>query len=197
MRIESTFEVPAGKAEAWALLMDVPCVVPCIPGAELVEEVDDSTWKAKLAVKIGPISLSFATDVHRDEADEEAGRVLLSADARELRGRGSVRATIESALTTVEGGTRIGVVTELSLSGAVSQYGRGIVQDVTAQLVERFAACLQSQLTASTPDDARAAVEAQARTVGGIRLVLAALLRRLGLRRPRRVSAGQAGRSSQ
>jgi carbon monoxide dehydrogenase subunit G len=179
MRIESAFEVPADVATAWALLLDVPRVIPCMPGAELVEAVDESTWKAKMAVKLGPISLSFATDVKREEADETAHRVRLSAKAREVRGRGAAQAAIESTLAAVDGGTRVGVATELTLSGAVAQYGRGIVQDVTAQLVDQFAACLASQLTAATPAEAAAAVEARARPVGGIRLLLRALLRRL------------------
>ena len=85
MRIESSFEVPADRATAWALLMDVPRVVPCMPGAELVEEVDESNWKANMNVKMGRIALTFATDVCREEADESAGRVLLSAKAREIR----------------------------------------------------------------------------------------------------------------
>lgn len=182
MRIDSSFEVPAGRQTVWNLLMDVPRVVPCMPGAELVEEVDADTWKAKMAVKLGPISLSFATDVHREEADEAAGRVRLSAKAREVRGRGAANAAIESSLAEVDGGTRVTVATELNLSGAVAQYGRGIVQDVTAQLVDQFAACLESKLTAATPGEAAAAPETAARPVGGLRLLLGALLRRL---RPR------------
>lgn len=194
MRIDSSFEVPADTQTVWSLLMDVPRVVPCMPGAELVEEVDADTWKAKMAVKLGPISLSFATDVHREEADESAGRVLLSAKAREVRGRGAAQATIESSLAAAESGTRVTVATELNLSGAVAQYGRGIVQEVTAQLVDQFAACLKSKLTALPEANGEAAAmgTASARApavapVGGLRLLLRALLRRL---RPR--SAGGA-----
>ena len=146
MRIESSFEVPAAPAQAWALLMDVPRVVPCMPGAELVETVDESNWKANMKVKMGPMAFTFATDVCREEADEQAGRVLLSAKAREVRGRGGAHATIESTLAAADGGTTIGVVTDLALSGAVARYGRGIVQDVTEQLVTQFAEGLRRQL---------------------------------------------------
>lgn len=175
MRIESSFEVPADRSAAWELLLDVPRVVPCMPGATLVEEVDESSWKASMNVKLGPIALTFATDVRRELADEEAGRVLLSANARETRGRGSAQATIESTLSSVEGGTRVDVATELNLSGKVAQYGRGIVQDVTSQLVARFADCLRTQLEAE-PSAAVAAVAAQSAPVSGGRLALAALL---------------------
>jgi carbon monoxide dehydrogenase subunit G len=173
VRIESSFEVPADRATAWALLMDVPRVVPCMPGAELVEEVDESNWKANMNVKMGPIALTFATDVRREEADEDAGRVLLSAKAREIRGRGAAQATIESTLAAADGGTSIGVVTDLALSGAVARYGRGIVLDVTEQLVARFADGLRSELEGhenGRPDTAR-----QAKPVSGFRLVLHAV----------------------
>ena len=175
MRIESSFQVPGDIETAWALLMDVPRVIPCMPGAELVETVDESTWKAKMAVKLGPISLSFATDVRREVADEQARRVLLSAKAREVRGRGQAQATIESTLTAADGGTRVDVGTELTLSGAVAQYGRGIVEDVTTQMVAQFAACLQAQLV-DRPDTAPTA-PVHPTAVSGGRLVLRALVR--------------------
>ena len=176
MRLENTFEVPAAPDAAWALLMDVPRIIPCMPGAKLDETVDDANWKATVNVKLGPISLTFATDVKREEADEASRRAKLSATAREARGRGNAQATIESSLTSQNGGTRVDIVTDLALSGAVAQYGRGIVADVSSQLVTKFADCLKAQLAAS-PEEAQAAVAAQARPVGGLRLGAGALWR--------------------
>ena len=176
MRLENSFEVPAPPEQAWALLMDVPRFIPCMPGATLDEAVDDEHWKATMAVKLGPISLSFKTDVAREEADVAARRAKLSAKAREARGRGNASATIESSLTPQNGGTQVDIVTDLQLAGAVAQYGRGLVADVSSQLVGQFADCLKKQLAAS-PEEAAAAVEAQSRPVGGLRLGLAALWR--------------------
>jgi carbon monoxide dehydrogenase subunit G len=188
MKLENAFDVPAPPEQAWDLLMDVPRVIPCMPGTELTEAVDDSHWKAKMNVKLGPISFAFATDVAREETDEAARRAKLSAKARELRGRGAGQATIESTLVPLDGGgTRVEIVTDLQLSGAVAQYGRGMVQDVTAQLVSRFADCLQTQL-AGTPEEAQARVAEQAKPVSGIALALGALRRALARllgRRPR------------
>jgi carbon monoxide dehydrogenase subunit G len=149
MRIENSFEVPVPPERAWDLLMDVPRVIPCLPGAELTETVDDATWKAKMSVKVGPMTFAFATDVTRTEADADTRRATLAAKARELRGQGGGQATIESTLGSADGGTRVDIVTDLSLSGPVAQYGRGLVEDVASQLVGRFAECLESELTAS------------------------------------------------
>ena len=130
MRLENSFEVPASPEEAWALLMDVPRIIPCMPGATLDETVDDENWKATMAVKLGPISLSFKTDVKREESDEAARRAKLSARAREARGKGNASATIESSLTPQNGGTKVDIVTDLQLTGPVAHNGRGQVEEV-------------------------------------------------------------------
>jgi uncharacterized protein len=148
VKIESAFEVPASPERAWELLMDVPRVIPCMPGTELTEAVDDANWKAKMTVKLGPMSFAFATDVKREEADEAARRARLSARARETRGRGGGQATIESTLVPLGSGTRVEIVTDLTLSGALAQYGRGMVADVSNRLVGQFAECLRNELTA-------------------------------------------------
>ena len=177
MRLENWFEVPAPPGVAWDLLLDVPRVVPCMPGAELTEVVDDSNWTAKIAVKLGPVSLTFATDVKLVKADEAARTVTLSADGRELRGRGAARATMESSLALANGGTRVNIVTDLTLTGPAAQYGRGLVADVSSQLIDRFAECLKSQLDPAEPARAEEAVTEAAEPVGGLRLGLAAIWR--------------------
>jgi carbon monoxide dehydrogenase subunit G len=187
MKLENSFVVPAPRKTAWELLMDVPRVVPCMPGAQLRETVADNHWKADMSVKLGPIALSFDTDVTREAVDEAAGTVTLNAKAREKRGRGGAQAAIVSSLAEADGGTRVDIVTDLTLSGAVAQYGRGIVQDVSQQLVGRFAECLKAQLAAETPAEAQAAVAEAAKPVSGLSLGLGALwrslLRLLGFRR--------------
>jgi carbon monoxide dehydrogenase subunit G len=183
VKIENSFDVDAPPEAAWALLMDVPRVIPCMPGATLAETVDDDHWKAKLAVKLGPISLNFDADVTRETSDEQAHRAVLATNARESRGRGSAQATIESTLAAQNGGTRVDIVTDLTLTGPVAQYGRGMVQSVAGQLTSQFATCLQKQLAPPADGGGPAAAgEApppapaqEARPVSGLRLGFRAL----------------------
>ena len=177
MRLENSFEVDASVEAAWRLLNDVPAVVPCMPGAALLDGGDDETWKARLDVKLGPIALQFATDITREEMDEGSRRVVLAAKAREARGKGGAQATIESRLTPRNGGTRVDLVTDLSLQGAVAQHGRGIVADVASRLTAEFAGCIAARLdesstTAPSPDGGHA-------PIGGLRLLFGAVWRRL------------------
>ena len=132
MKLENEFEVPAPPAEAWALLNDVPRVVPCMPGAQLDEMVDEDNFKVTLRVKLGPIGLQFATDIKREAVDEAAQSTTLSAKARETKGRGGATATIESTLAPAGDGTRVTIVTDLQMQGTVASTGRGIVGDVAS-----------------------------------------------------------------
>jgi uncharacterized protein len=181
VKLENSFQVTASTESAWDLLMDVPRVIPCMPGAELIETLDESHWKARMRVKLGPISLSFLTDVTREEVDEAGRRVKLATKAREERGRGAANATIESSLSSMEGRTQVTTVTDLALTGMAAQFGRGLVQDVTAQLLDSFAYCLEQQL-ASEPDIPSGSAPAAAppaapapRPVSGLKLGHAAM----------------------
>ena len=178
MKLENSFEVAAPPEKAWDLLMDVPRIVPCMPGAKLDEVVDENNWKATMHVKLGPIGLTFATDVERKEADEANRRVVLGANARETRNRGRASATIESTLTPAGSGTRIDIATDLHLSGTVAQYGRGMIEDISSQMVTSFAQCLEAQLGDSA-DEAEQAVAAQAKPISGLSLFFSSLWRRI------------------
>jgi carbon monoxide dehydrogenase subunit G len=195
VRLENSFAVPASPERTWALLNDVPRVVPNMPGAQLTEIVDETTWKATMHVKLGPIALQFATDVRREVSDEHALRTTLAIKARELKGRGGATATIESSLDADGSGTRVTIITELQMQGAVAQYGRGVVPDVAGQLVDQFAENLAGQLrerdgsgdtdgAQATGDEQHGAAAAAADPVavapiGGLRLIVRALARSL------------------
>ena len=63
MQLEHEFEVPASPDRTLELMLDAERVVPCMPGAKLLEVVDESTWKSELAIKLGPVSMSFVGTV--------------------------------------------------------------------------------------------------------------------------------------
>lgn len=193
MKIENEFVVKAPIEQVWDHMLDVQRIAPCAPGAELTEVVDDHTWKGKVSVKIGPVALSFAGTVAVQERDDAAHRVVLKADGREQRGKGAATALVVSHLETVPDGTQVSIDTDLTISGAVAQYGRGMVLDISQRLTREFAECLETNLSAEAPtpvagepaaavapaEAASAPAQAAASTkpVGGIRLGLWAIWR--------------------
>jgi carbon monoxide dehydrogenase subunit G len=147
MEFDNSFDVPLPVDEAWKLLMDIRRIAPCLPGAELTEVVDDRTYKGKVGVRLGPVSLAFAGTVKFDEIDDAAHRAKISAQGSDAKGRGAANATATFHLEPVAAGAKVMVHTNLTLSGAVAQYGRGvgIIQITAAQIITQFANNLKAQ----------------------------------------------------
>jgi uncharacterized protein len=145
MKLENEFTVPAPVESAWEVLLDVERVAPCLPGAT-VEKAEGDEHKGTMTIKIGPITTKYAGTVRIEEADEAARRAVMRAQARDSRGQGTAAATITSTMEPVEGGTRVHVETEMRVTGPAAQFGRGVMQDVSAKLMGRFADCLAEQM---------------------------------------------------
>jgi uncharacterized protein len=152
VKLENQFTVPASIDEAWAFLLDVPRVAPCLPGATVEEGGgDDGEYQGAMKIKIGPITASYKGTVKIQEADEAAHTVAMRAQAKDARGQGTAAATITSSMEEVADGTKITVVTDMRVTGPAAQFGRGVMQDVSAKLMTRFADCLAQQMQES-PD---------------------------------------------
>jgi carbon monoxide dehydrogenase subunit G len=178
MLIENSFEVPASIDRVWNYMLDVEKVVPCMPGAELTETIDESHWKGKVTVKLGPVSLSFAGKVEMHERDDAAHRVVLKGSGMEQRGKGAASATVTSSLEETTDGTKISIVQDITVQGQAAQFSRGMMQDVSSKLTQQFADCLKANMAAE--EAARPGEEPAPRVtageVRGIRLGLDALL---------------------
>ena len=195
MELENAFEVGAPRERVWDFLLDLERVTPCIPGAELEEIPDEHTWKGKVTVKLGAVSLSYAATAVIEKRDPEAGRVVIEAQGRETRGKGRASATINSTLEPAGDATRVEMHTDLKISGPAARYGRGMMEDVSKRLTGQFADCLKATIETGEEDGAGGTeggaaqpVPAQpapvAKPVGGIRLAAwaigRAILRALG-----------------
>jgi carbon monoxide dehydrogenase subunit G len=155
MKLSNEMVVPAPLEEAWAVMLDVERVAPCLPGAS-VEAAEDGEYRGKMAVKIGPIKSSFEGTLRIEEADESSHRAVLSARAREQRGQGTAAATITSTMEAADEGTRVRVETDLRVTGPAAQFGRGVMQDVSAKLMDDFAECLAREMGRAEPEPTEA-----------------------------------------
>src|SRR6266436_1302860 len=148
MEFDNSFEVPLPPAEAWKLLLDIERIAPCMPGAELTEVTGANTYKGKINVRLGPVALTFAGIVKLEEIDDAQRTARVSAQGTDAKGRGGANAASVFRLQPAGSGSKVLVRTNLTLSGAVAQYGRGvgIIQATAAQLINQFAKCLKERL---------------------------------------------------
>lgn len=178
IKVEHTFVVPAPVERAFGTLTDLARVVPCIPGTELTELLGTDRFRAAAKLRVGPVELRFTgvgEILARDEVKRSASVRARGSDAK---GRGSFLTEMRFAVTPLgKDQSRVRVETDLTLIGAVAQFGRGaeIVGEISQQLARDFATALAALIeaerivqavaarAASTPVLAPRAVE----TVGG------------------------------
>ncbi len=155
MEFTNQFHVALPVSEAWALLTDIPRVMPCLPGATLKGKRDEGQYLGSILVKLGPIKLSFDGQAEFVRKDEQQHIAWLKGSGLDPKGRGSAESEFSFALKAAPGGgTDVTVTTSLQLSGAVAQYGRGsgMIAEVASHILKQFehnlAASLRDETTA-------------------------------------------------
>jgi uncharacterized protein len=150
MKIENTVEVDAPLDRVWALVNDIPRVAPCMPGAALTGVLDDGTYEGTVAVKLGPLRMSYKGKVVVEEVDEASHSARLAASGKDTKGAGTARASVQTRLEPAgDAHTRLHVTSDVQLTGKVASFGRGgAINDVATRLFGQFADCLRTTLEA-------------------------------------------------
>lgn len=145
---DNSFDVPLPPAEAWPVLSDIRRIAPSIPGVQLTDVVDERTYQGTISVPLGPVALPFASVVKLEEIDPVNHTARLQAQGTDASGRGGAHGTISFRVQPANGGSTVLVHTDLVLSGAAAQYGRGLemVQSAAAQIMNHFAANQRAQV---------------------------------------------------
>lgn len=147
MRIVNSFTVPLPGPEAWPMLLDIPAIAPCMPGAKLLS-AEDNKFAGEIAVRLGPVLLNFKGNAEIVQRDDEAHVAVVKAEGRDTKGRGGANAEINFKLVELGQESRVDLVTELSMTGMVAQYGRGsgMITDLSEHLLGEFSRNLEGML---------------------------------------------------
>src|SRR5579862_4251670 len=137
MELTNDFRVGVSVPEAWKVLTDVERIAPMLPGAQL-QEVEGEEYRGVVKVKVGPITAQYKGQATFVERDENAGRVVLRASGRDTRGQGNASATITATMIPDGDGTKVTVLTDLTITGKVAQFGRGVLAEVSGKLIGQF-----------------------------------------------------------
>ena len=150
MDLNHEFIVNVPVNDAWVILTDLERIAPCLPGAQLTE-VEGDTYRGQVKVKVGPIVAQFKGQASFVSRDDVAHTASLKGEGRDTTGKGTASAIITAQLTSVTPtSTKCSVVTNLTISGKVAQFGRGALADVSDKLLAQFSENL-NQLITSAP----------------------------------------------
>ncbi len=151
MQLENSFSVGAPPDRVFAYLLDINKVVGCVPGAELSEVVDPTTFKGKVKVKVGPITVAYNGTARISERNDALRSATLEAEGRETTGPGSARAKAYMSVEADGAGSTVKIVTDYSVAGRVAQFGRGVMEDVSRRIVNDMATCIKANVEAGEP----------------------------------------------
>jgi carbon monoxide dehydrogenase subunit G len=147
MEISKSFVVKAPADAVWGFLTDPNQVARCLPGAAITEKVDDQTNGGTITVKVGPVTASYRGKMRFERLDPAAREADIAASGQETRGKGGADMRMKSRI--VERGpaeSEVSVVSDVNVVGVLAQFGRGMIQDVSDQLFQRFTDAMRREL---------------------------------------------------
>jgi len=145
MELTNEFRVGVPPSQAWKVLTDLERIAPMLPGAQL-QEVEGEEYRGTVKIKVGPITAQYRGSATFLEKDEQAGRVVLKATGRDTKGQGNASAVITATMSPDGEGTKVVVDTDLTVTGKVAQFGRGVLAEVSAKLIGQFVDALEADL---------------------------------------------------
>jgi carbon monoxide dehydrogenase subunit G len=146
MIIEDAFEVDAPVEHVWDVLKDVPRVAGCIPGTKITEIVDPKTFRGTVGVKVGPVNVSYNATVVVEKLDDATHEAKFAIKGDEVRGRGGVRAGLQSRVEPAPGGSRVTLKADAKISGVIATVGGRLIEGVAKKSIAVFAERLRNIL---------------------------------------------------
>lgn len=153
MKIEKSFDINRPRDAVWDAFGDVHLVAACLPGASIAEDLGGGSYKANFALKLGPMAASFGGDVAIARKREE-WTAIVSGKGADQRSGSRANGSMTYRLSGGEGGapTRVDVVSEINLAGALAQFGKaGVIQEVAARLTNEFVLNFEAMLRPAAP----------------------------------------------
>ena len=197
MLLENTLRLAMPPEKLMPLLEDLERIAPCLPGASITERIDERTYKGRVTVKVGPVTVRYEGTMTIVEVDPAARRMVMRGEGRDPQGAGNAKATITMTVSPTDDGGSLGTIeSDVAITGRVAQFGRGLMQDVADRLLTQFSECVEQSL-AQTGDEPASAdgasspapgpeppssgghAQAPAQSIGMIGILVAVILKRL------------------
>jgi carbon monoxide dehydrogenase subunit G len=151
MEITSNARIDAPLDAVWELLRDIPRVSHCLPGTEITQIVDDTTYKAKVNLKVGPLSVAYKATIVLRSLDSATHSAQFNVDALDVKGRGNATALVTTSAQADGDGTAIAVVADAKVSGVIAQFGQGVMKDVAGRIMQQFAVNVANEVKGLAP----------------------------------------------
>ena len=134
VELDHSFTTAKPIDESFASILDLNRLVPCVEGGSVIEEIDPTSVRAQIAIKMGAMSLVFSGTLDVVEQDSAAHRAVMTVKSKEEGGTGYANATVTFDLT--DGGGAIH--TSAQITGKAASMGEGVMVSVLDALIRGF-----------------------------------------------------------
>ena len=164
MELTNDFVIDRPVDETWTILNDIEFIAPCMPGAQLTE-IDGDEYRGRVKIKVGPITAQYKGKASFIEQDEVNKKAQLKAEGRDPR-QGNANAMVSATMESVDdASTKVTIHTDLKLSGKLASFGRGMIEEVSMNILGQFVDNLRQKLeTDGAPSAQPVAAEEAAAT---------------------------------
>lgn len=166
MKIEKNFDLNHPRDIVWRKMNDVYVVADCLPGASIVEKLDDHRYKGRMFVKVGPMAASFDGEIGIESKPQDWTAVISGkgADTRSSsRASGSMTYRLGEVATA--GATRVDVVSDINLAGPLAQFSKGaIMQEIASRITADFVRNFEAHLSATSAVSGASAAQSQSKS---------------------------------
>lgn len=168
--LSKVFPLEGSIDAAWAQLQDIESVAGCMPGAEITEKVDESNYKGKVKVKLGPVTVAFSGTIVVQSINEGERRLHLIATGTDAKGTSSATMDLTANIEAHESaGSALVGDADVIVNGKLANFGGRMMTQVADQILQQFAENFSARLiqgsvdqdvdSATSPTSGRAAAE--------------------------------------
>ena len=138
MEFDNSFTVQKPVDQVWNTMIDLERVVPCVPGARVIEKTGDRAVTAEVKIKLGVLSMNYTGPAEIVEQDDSGHRAVLNARAQEAGGQGNADARVSMQLTGAGDDTEVALHSQINVTGSAAQMGEGVIVAVTEGMIKEF-----------------------------------------------------------
>ena len=136
MEIKGEYRIAASREKVFAALNDTAVLQACIPGCESLEKTSDNEMKAKVRMRIGPVSASFSGKVTLSDIDPPNGYKITG----EGQGGAAGFAKGGAVVTLRDDGaaTVLDYNVDAQVGGKIAQVGARLIDGTAKKLADEF-----------------------------------------------------------
>jgi hypothetical protein len=150
MKLVGSFVINAPQPDVWSKIRDPGVMAGCIPGCEAITQLSEQSFRAVVAVKVGPISARFNLVVEIVAEDPPS---IVRSRTRGEEGTRASMVTSENMLVLSSLGpeiTKVDYSADVNMTGRLGKYGLGIMMKKAEQLSGVFVETFRGKVEGRT-----------------------------------------------